>query len=54
VEQVRKEGYSEIHLPRTIHVLDPMPILATGKIDYQAVLVWLREVEENTAGNERK
>ncbi len=46
IEQVRKEGYSEMHLPRTIHLLDPMPLLATGKIDLQAVLAWLREVEE--------
>ena len=46
IEHVRKEGYSEIHLPRIIHVLDPMPILATGKIDYQAVLAWLKEAEE--------
>jgi acyl-[acyl-carrier-protein]-phospholipid O-acyltransferase/long-chain-fatty-acid--[acyl-carrier-protein] ligase len=41
MEHVRKEGFSEIHLPRAIHVLEPMPILATGKIDYQAVLAWL-------------
>ena len=42
IEHVRKEGYSETHLPRAIHLLDPMPLLATGKIDLQAVLTWLR------------
>jgi len=41
LEQVRKEGYSEIHLPRSIHVLEEMPLLATGKIDYRAVAAWL-------------
>jgi acyl-[acyl-carrier-protein]-phospholipid O-acyltransferase/long-chain-fatty-acid--[acyl-carrier-protein] ligase len=41
MEHVRKEGFSEIYLPRAIHVLEPMPIQATGKIDYQAVLAWL-------------
>ncbi len=46
IEHVRKEGYSEIHLPRSIHILEPMPIMATGKIDYQAVLAWLREIEQ--------
>jgi acyl-[acyl-carrier-protein]-phospholipid O-acyltransferase/long-chain-fatty-acid--[acyl-carrier-protein] ligase len=45
MEHVRKEGYSEMHLPRAIHFLDPMPLLATGKIDLQAVLAWLKEVE---------
>ena len=45
MEHVRKEGYSEMHLPRAIHLLDPMPLLATGKIDLQAVLAWLKEVE---------
>lgn len=46
VEHVRREGVSELHLPRVIHVLDPMPLLATGKIDHQAVLAWLKEVGE--------
>ncbi|MEI7867512.1 MAG: AMP-binding protein [Candidatus Methylumidiphilus sp.] len=45
IEHVRKEGYSEIHLPRAVHVLDPMPLLVTGKIDHQAVLAWLKEME---------
>ncbi len=43
VEHARREGYSEIHLPREIRVLEAMPILATGKIDYQAVLAALGE-----------
>jgi len=46
VEHVRREGVSELHLPRVIHVLDPMPLLATGKLDHQAVLAWLKEVGE--------
>ena len=46
IEHVRKEGYSEIHLPRSIHLLDPMPLMVTGKIDYQAVLAWLKEIEQ--------
>jgi acyl-[acyl-carrier-protein]-phospholipid O-acyltransferase/long-chain-fatty-acid--[acyl-carrier-protein] ligase len=45
MEHVRKEGYSELHLPRAVHVIDPMPVLATGKIDYQAVLAWVRGLE---------
>jgi acyl-[acyl-carrier-protein]-phospholipid O-acyltransferase/long-chain-fatty-acid--[acyl-carrier-protein] ligase len=47
LEHVRQEGFSELHLPRTIHVLETMPLLATGKIDYQAVLAWVREAVEN-------
>ncbi len=45
LEHVRREGYSEMHLPRSIHLLDPMPLLATGKIDLQAVLGWLKDVD---------
>jgi len=46
MEHVRKEGYSEIHLPRVVHTVQAMPILAAGKIDYQAVLAWLKEAGE--------
>jgi acyl-[acyl-carrier-protein]-phospholipid O-acyltransferase/long-chain-fatty-acid--[acyl-carrier-protein] ligase len=44
LEHARKEGHSEIHLPRTIHVLDPLPMLGV-KLDYQALLAWLRELQ---------
>ncbi len=47
IEHARKEGYSEIHLPRAIHVMDHIPLLVTGKIDIQAVLAWLNEIESN-------
>lgn len=42
---LRGEGHSELYLPRTIHTLSPMPLLATGKLDYQAVVAWLREAD---------
>ncbi len=45
MEHMRKEGYSEIHLPRSVQVIEAMPVLATGKIDYQAVAAWLGEQE---------
>jgi acyl-[acyl-carrier-protein]-phospholipid O-acyltransferase/long-chain-fatty-acid--[acyl-carrier-protein] ligase len=45
IEHARKEGYSEIHLPRAIHVVDQMPLLVTGKIDMQAALTWLKQKE---------
>lgn len=47
MEHVRKEGYSEIHLPRAIHVMESMPVLASGKIDLQAVMAWLKELGES-------
>lgn len=36
-EQARMEGLSELHLPRELRVVDKMPILASGKLDYPAV-----------------
>jgi acyl-[acyl-carrier-protein]-phospholipid O-acyltransferase/long-chain-fatty-acid--[acyl-carrier-protein] ligase len=42
MEHLRKEGYGEIYLPKTVYAVEAMPILATGKIDYQGVLAWLR------------
>ncbi|MFM8331770.1 MAG: AMP-binding protein, partial [Candidatus Methylumidiphilus sp.] len=44
IEHLRKEGYSELHLPRIIHVLSPMPILPSGKVDYPAVLAQIRSL----------
>jgi acyl-[acyl-carrier-protein]-phospholipid O-acyltransferase/long-chain-fatty-acid--[acyl-carrier-protein] ligase len=46
----RREGYSEIHLPRTVHVVATMPVLAAGKIDHQAVAAWLRDVDGRGGG----
>jgi acyl-[acyl-carrier-protein]-phospholipid O-acyltransferase/long-chain-fatty-acid--[acyl-carrier-protein] ligase len=37
IKQVHAEGYSEFHIPRRIVSLPEMPILATGKLDYQAL-----------------
>jgi acyl-[acyl-carrier-protein]-phospholipid O-acyltransferase/long-chain-fatty-acid--[acyl-carrier-protein] ligase len=45
IEHVRKEGYSELHIPRSIHTISAMPVLATGKIDYQGVVAWLQQQE---------
>jgi acyl-[acyl-carrier-protein]-phospholipid O-acyltransferase/long-chain-fatty-acid--[acyl-carrier-protein] ligase len=35
--EARRRGMSEIMVPRTIHVLEKMPLLGTGKIDIPAV-----------------
>jgi len=37
IKQVHAEGYSEFHIPRKIVSVSAMPILATGKTDYQSV-----------------
>lgn len=31
---IKKAGFSEIHVPKIIHYLEDIPVLATGKIDY--------------------
>ena len=41
VEYARVKGFSEIHLPRAIHVVERVPVLPTGKIDYPAVITLL-------------
>jgi acyl-[acyl-carrier-protein]-phospholipid O-acyltransferase / long-chain-fatty-acid--[acyl-carrier-protein] ligase len=46
IKQVHAEGYSEFHIPRKIVIVPAMPILATGKTNYQAV----RERVELEAG----
>lgn len=42
LEHVRQSGYSELYLPKSIHYLENIPLLATGKIDYQGVMAWLK------------
>ena len=37
VEHARREGVSELYLPRLVHVTEAMPILATGKLDYRGI-----------------
>ncbi len=49
MEHMRNEGHREIHLPRAVQMIEAMPVLATGKIDFQAVAAWLAEVD---GGNE--
>jgi acyl-[acyl-carrier-protein]-phospholipid O-acyltransferase/long-chain-fatty-acid--[acyl-carrier-protein] ligase len=43
VEYARREGFAEIHLPRAIHVVERVPLLSTGKIDYPAVVLLLNQ-----------
>lgn len=45
LEHARKEGHSELQIPRTVRVLNPLPMLGV-KIDYQGVRAWLEKVEE--------
>lgn len=37
LKHVKAEGISELTVPKTIHVVDQVPLLGTGKTDYQAV-----------------
>ncbi len=39
---IKKHGISELSLPRIILVTNQIPLLATGKIDYIAVLDWVQ------------
>lgn len=32
--QTRKDGLSDLHIPKTVQIVDNLPILASGKIDY--------------------
>jgi acyl-[acyl-carrier-protein]-phospholipid O-acyltransferase/long-chain-fatty-acid--[acyl-carrier-protein] ligase len=43
IDQARAEGVSELHLPKEIRVMQPLPLLATGKMDYRTILERLRE-----------
>lgn len=36
-ECLRAEGLSELHLPREMKIVEKMPLLATGKVDYVTV-----------------
>ena len=35
--QIRAAGLSELHVPKTVQVVERLPLLGTGKIDYPAV-----------------
>lgn len=37
VEFIRKQGLSELLVPKVVHVVDAIPVLASGKIDYVAL-----------------
>ena len=39
----RANGIAEIMIPKTIHVVDRVPILGTGKIDYVAVAAMVEQ-----------
>lgn len=39
----REQGVPELHIPRGIFVIDDIPLLGSGKIDYPAVETWLAE-----------
>jgi acyl-[acyl-carrier-protein]-phospholipid O-acyltransferase/long-chain-fatty-acid--[acyl-carrier-protein] ligase len=43
IQQAGIEGVSELHLPKAVRIMRPMPLLATGKIDYRTLLERLRE-----------
>lgn len=43
IERARIEGISELHLPKEIRIMQPLPLLATGKMDYRTLLERLRE-----------
>lgn len=34
VKQSRADGLSDLHIPKVIHVVDQLPVLASGKVDY--------------------
>lgn len=44
LKYVKAEGISELTVPKTIHVVDQVPLLGTGKTDYQAVKKLAEEV----------
>jgi acyl-[acyl-carrier-protein]-phospholipid O-acyltransferase / long-chain-fatty-acid--[acyl-carrier-protein] ligase len=39
----REQGIPELQLPRSIHHIDSLPVLGTGKIDYPALGQWLEQ-----------
>ncbi|MFO1417563.1 MAG: AMP-binding protein [Methylotetracoccus sp.] len=41
VSRARQDGFGELLIPREIRVLDALPLLATGKVDYQTLQGYL-------------
>lgn len=41
--QARAEGLSELHVPRQILVVEAIPLLASGKVDYPSAQRWAEE-----------
>ncbi|MCB1949655.1 acyl-[ACP]--phospholipid O-acyltransferase [Nitrosomonas sp.] len=41
VSFVRQRGISELSIPKTILIIDEVPLLATGKVDYVALREWV-------------
>ncbi len=39
--RAQEEGYGEVYLPKRIIRMPSVPLLATGKVDYPAVMAWL-------------
>ncbi|BAW79999.1 AMP-dependent synthetase and ligase [Candidatus Nitrosoglobus terrae] len=41
--QAKTEGLSEIHVPRRILIVEKIPLLASGKIDYTSAQQWVKQ-----------
>lgn len=53
IDYFKKHGRSELSIPRKIIFVDPMPVLGSGKIDYQSVkLIAEKEAEAVDNGGE--
>lgn len=42
---IRSAGFAEIYIPRIIHHLDQMPVLATGKVDYVSLADIVKQLD---------
>src|SRR5438552_1693363 len=47
IEYFRKQGIAEITLPRKIIILDKIPVLASGKVDYKGVKFILENAKDD-------
>jgi len=37
LDYAKTEGVAEIMIPRTVQIVDELPLLGTGKLDYPAI-----------------
>jgi len=37
LEYAKNQGITELMIPKTLHIMDSLPVLATGKLDYVAL-----------------